>query len=162
MLAAADGSGQCGAWAQFLIDMFKAHGITTADRVEVVRSIPERNNVGFLVKNWNFNTPPATSANSFTHLDAQMTKMPGIPGQSNPNPPPAFFNHFIVVYNLALYDPSYGAGPFNNQLLSWEDAAIDGLFQSLPRMNGYNRVLVTLAMLPNLLELWNLRTHTRI
>ena len=55
--------------------------------------------------------------------------MPGIAGQRNANPPPAFFNHFIVSYGGKYYDPSYGGGPIDDQE-KWEDGAIDGLFHT--------------------------------
>ena len=55
---------------------------------------------------------------------------PGIAGQGNPNPPGAFLNHFVVKYtnagNTVIYDPSYGAGPYNNEN-AHENAAIDGI-----------------------------------
>lgn len=57
-------------------------------------------------------------------------EQPGIPGQKNPNPPPIFFNHFIVEYAGMVWDPSYGAGPFggaNNGENAHENAAIDGI-----------------------------------
>jgi hypothetical protein len=41
---------------------------------------------------------------------------PGVPGQANENPPPYFWDHAIVKAGMgksaALYDPSYGTGPF--------------------------------------------------
>ena len=43
-----------------------------------------------------------------------MTDDPGIPGQSNANPPSNFNNHFIVGYGGQLWDPSYGGAPFAN------------------------------------------------
>jgi hypothetical protein len=51
----------------------------------------------------------------------------GIPGQGNPDPPGAFFNHFVVSYSGQIYDPSYGAGPFSTQL-AHENAAAAGIF----------------------------------
>ncbi len=53
-------------------------------------------------------------------------EQPGIPGQFNTNPPPIFFNHFVVKYGGQVYDPSYGAGPFASEL-AHENAAIDGI-----------------------------------
>jgi len=50
----------------------------------------------------------------------------GIPGQANPDPPGIFLNHYVVEYNSKVYDPSYGAGPFNSEN-DHENAAIDGI-----------------------------------
>lgn len=159
LLAAADGSGQCGSWAEILIDMFKVHGITSADKIEIIRSQAARSDIGFLVKNWRFNHPPASSATSFTHvMGTECVELPGIPGQNNPNPPPAFFNHFIVRHGGRFYDPSYGAGPFADQV-SWEAAAIDGLFEDSTGRAGHDK---SLNASNKLLEFWNLSTGTRI
>ena len=49
----------------------------------------------------------------------------GIKGQNNPNPKSTFDSHALIEIAGKIYDPSYGAGPFNN-LREWEDAAIDG------------------------------------
>ncbi len=51
----------------------------------------------------------------------------GIPGQGNAEPPEAFENHYVVKYSGKVYDPSYGAGPFADEI-SHENAAIDGIF----------------------------------
>jgi len=129
LLAQGDGSGQCGSWSELLIDAYKAHGVTSAVKVLVVRSIPEwqASRAGFLVKNWRFvgagSMPPPLTHIMYT----ECTKEPGIPGQSNPNPPPAFYNHFIVSCLGDFYDPSYGGGPVTDQL-TWENGAIDGIF----------------------------------
>lgn len=128
LLASGDGSGQCGAWSEFLIDMYKAHGIGATDKVIVVRTIADFSGfiTGFLVKNWQFVGAGSQPA-PFTHkLGAECIKIPGIPGQRNPNPPPAFYNHFIVKAFGKFYDRSYGGGPIAGQT-EWEVGAIDGL-----------------------------------
>jgi hypothetical protein len=164
LLASADGSGQCGSWAEFLIDMYKAHGITTAKKIVIVRNIPDFSNsrIGFLVKSWTFHTPPATTHNTFTHSQSQVTENPGVPGQSNANPPPAFFNHFIVLADGKLYDPSYGAGPINNKV-AWESGSIDGLFRRTPppMMHGFDKRKPAIAS-ANILEYYDLSTMTPI
>lgn len=143
LLARPDGGGQCGAWAELLRDMCQAHGIATVNKVTVdvpQPFVPYR--YGFLVKNWTFHAPPAATANTWTHLQDLNrimgatpgwcnTRPPyGIAGQANANPPPSFFNHFIVINTATgiLYDPSYGATAASRLL--WEAAAVDGLFDN--------------------------------
>jgi hypothetical protein len=158
LLARADGSGQCGSWSEFLIDMYKVHGITTGEKVLIVRTISEwqSSSVGFLVKNWRFQAKGSRPA-PFTHvLYLECVELPGIPGQRNPNPPPAFFNHFIVRCLGQFYDPSYGAGPISDQT-SWEVNAIDGLFSG--RDAGYPKSTHKVA---HLLQFWSLMTKGRI
>jgi hypothetical protein len=53
-------------------------------------------------------------------------EQPGIAGQKNANPPPEFYNHFIVKYDGKLWDPSYGAGPFASEL-DHKNGATDGI-----------------------------------
>ncbi len=128
LLASGDGSGQCGSWSEFLIDMYKVHG-ESATKILVVKSVPdwETSTAGFLVKNWTFEGKGSHPA-PFTHdMYTECKKHPGIPGQRNPNPPPAFYNHFIVLALNQFYDPSYGGGPIATQE-DWEVGAIDGLY----------------------------------
>jgi len=135
-----DGSGQCGARANFLIAMYRAHGVNTGRKLELQCAFdpsdprdllcgpfpkPSR---GFLVATWTFNgTPP--SPNQLTHL-SHVNCIPGppAPGQRNANPPASFYNHFIVycASNGRFYDPSYGTNfaTFGE----WEVASISGLF----------------------------------
>ena len=59
----------------------------------------------------------------------------------NVNPPGAFENHFVVDYNNAIYDPSYGNGPFvGNSLaaaeLAHEQASIDGIYANIYNNSG--------------------------
>jgi hypothetical protein len=131
LLSSGDASGQCGSWSEFLIDMYKVHGITASEKVLVVRTIPDwqGSRAGFLVKNWNFVGAGSQPA-PFTHVMwTECVKQPGIPGQRNANPPPAFFNHFIVRSFGKFYDPSYGGGPIAGHT-EWEVGAIDGLFSA--------------------------------
>jgi hypothetical protein len=107
------------------------HGITASEKVLVVRTIPDwqGSRAGFLVKNWNFVGAGSQPA-PFTHVMwTECVKQPGIPGQRNANPPPAFFNHFIVRSFGKFYDPSYGGGPIAGHT-EWEVGAIDGLFSA--------------------------------
>ncbi|HVP10667.1 MAG TPA: hypothetical protein VMV94_05695, partial [Phycisphaerae bacterium] len=59
-------------------------------------------------------------------IGSSASNLPGVQGQDNPEPPEAFYNHFIVRYSGQIYDPSYGAGPFPTEN-SHENAAIDGI-----------------------------------
>jgi hypothetical protein len=127
LLASGDGSGQCGSWAELLIDMYKCHG-ESATKVMVVVTIQhlEQYTAGFLVKTWRFlgkgsHRPPMTH-----RMHSECVPFP-VPGQRNPDPPPAFFNHFIVWALGRFYDPSYGSPPFATAL-EWENASIDGLY----------------------------------
>lgn len=143
LLAQSDGSGQCGSWAEFLIDMYKVHGINTGHKVIVeVNKTLAPSGYFFLVKNWIFNEPPISTPDSFTHKRGiECVEATGIPGQGNDNPNSVFANHFIVksLTTKKLYDPSYGAGPFSNKK-EWEKAAIDGLSdKNTPRMAGYHK-----------------------
>jgi hypothetical protein len=158
LLASSDGSGQCGSWSEFLIDMLKCHGITAADKILVVRSLAAHSSgsEGFLVKNWNFIGSGSKPA-PWTHvMGTECVNQPGVPGQRNPDPPPAFFNHFIVRYGGQFYDPSYGSAPVGTQLV-WENGAIEGLFHG--GLAGFPKASHTTT---KLLEFWNLTTNTKI
>jgi len=169
LLAAADGAGQCGSWAEFLIDMYKVHGITTAEKILIVRTVAayQASSEGFLVKHWVFDHPPASAASAYTHfVPSQCRTGVGLPGQRNASPPPAFYNHFIVRADGRFWDPSYGAGPFADQS-AWENAAIDGLFRAAPGgappgnslQTGFDK---SLNAATNILEFWSLTTNSKI
>ncbi|MEP7120901.1 MAG: hypothetical protein ABJE95_08330 [Byssovorax sp.] len=156
LLASPDGSGQCGSWAELLVDMYKLHGITSADKVVVVVTVAAwtSSTQGFLVKNWQWNA--ATQPAPWTHrMGTDVVNQPGIPGQRNPEPPPAFFNHFVVTHGGQLYDPSYGGGPFADQA-TWETGALDGLFAG--PLAGFQKS----ANPQNIVQMWNTRTNARI
>ena len=146
LLNAANASGQCGSWANFLLDMYQVHGITRGVKVALARSsLYWRGNgtVGFLVKSWRFNTPPPSSANGWTHiLYTQCVIVQRAPRQNNANPPEYFMNHYIVWIDGQYYDPSYGAGPFASQS-AWENGSMDGLVDTTanPRMAGFDKSL---------------------
>jgi hypothetical protein len=159
LLASSDGSGQCGSWSEFLIDIYKCHGVTSADKILVVRTRAAHTSAteGFLVKNWRFNNPGSRPP-PWTHvMGTECVNLPGIPGQRNPDPPPAFFNHFIVKYGAEFFDPSYGGGPVASQT-TWETGAIEGLFNDPLNACGFQKAYHA----ANLLEFWNLRTGARI
>lgn len=158
------GAGECGSWAAFLIDMYKVHGVTTADKVLIVRTQTAHPSEGFLVKHWVFRHPPPSKANAYTHtVPSECDKGVHLPGQNNSSPPASFYNHFIVRADGKFWDPSYGAGPFADQK-SWENAAIDGLLldlQSGGQRAGFDK---SLNATTNILEFWSMSTwpYTKI
>ena len=118
------GGGQCGSWAEFLIDMYRCHG-ANGRKIEVVATLEYPRSVGFLVKHWLFlgtgRFPPP-----FTHLEGRECISFPVAGQRNESPWPNFTNHFIVRAIGMYWDPSYGSPPFFTEL-EWENASIDGL-----------------------------------
>lgn len=97
-MARVDGSCQCGAWSEMLIDMYGIHGIAGGIKVNV--------------KNYHRHMYPAAT------IGIQVTNAVG---QNSANPPRGFANHFIVrdPVNHRYYDPSYGTGPFND-VTAWK------------------------------------------
>jgi hypothetical protein len=144
LLRSENASGQCGSWANVLLDMYQVHGITRGRKIALARSAQYwRGNgtVAFLVKSWRFNTPPASSPSDWTHeLYRQCVLVQKAPGQRNTNPPEWFWNHYIVWIDSVYYDPSYGSGPFNSQG-DWENASMDGLIdtRARPMMGGFDK-----------------------
>lgn len=124
------GRGQCGAWAEFLIDTCRVHGVPATKFIiqpPYGGSTELRQVDTLLVKNWRFTVPPDTSPSHLTHhLFKNCVDEPGVPGQRNPNPPGMFMLHFIARIFGKYYDPSYGSGPFVDEH-SWEAASLDGL-----------------------------------
>ena len=131
-----DGNGQCGSWAEFFIDSIKLHGIGDAKKIYLTPiyqndrqtqiSIGGETRGLMLVKNWSFSSGSAPAAFSpFRHLPIEASDQHGVAGQGNDNPPPAFYNHFIVKHGGQYYDPSYG-GPVYSSQEAWENASLDG------------------------------------
>ncbi|MEK7287535.1 MAG: hypothetical protein AAB091_03100 [Elusimicrobiota bacterium] len=127
--AAFNGVGTCVAWSMLFDAVLKAQGISGSERYQVRANTAIYPNASLmLVKNWTFSgtgTAPAECA-PFNYLASEIADAPGAPGQGIGNPPPAFFNHFIVKYDGKWYDPSYGSGPYANDS-AWENASLDGL-----------------------------------
>ncbi len=120
--------GNCIAWAEFLHACLLAQGIAEG-QVVTISAISDNDapRDGFLVKNWTTNgdgpyqfaqvgnTAVLVYATNPTVVDER-----GIEGQSNPDPPANFKNHYIYEYpyvddNAMIFkywDPSYGSGPF--------------------------------------------------
>jgi hypothetical protein len=154
LLAAPLGRGHCGSWAEFLMDMFKVHGVITGHKVNVTRAAVVQQigppvvvlaaNVGrgFMVATWNFAGAAARSATDLTHTQGADCN-PGAysPGQNNVRPPAAFFNHWVVYCTTdnRIYDPSYGHD-FPTPA-AWEPPSISGLFSAGAAPNaGYSPV----------------------
>jgi hypothetical protein len=126
LLQMGHGGGQCGSWAEFLIDMYKCHG-EKGRKIEVVVTLAyaRARSVGFLVKHWMF-WGNGSYAPPFTHLEGTECLSFPVAGQGNDDPWPNFTNHFIVRADGLFLDPSYGSPPFFTEL-EWENASIDGL-----------------------------------
>jgi hypothetical protein len=62
----------------------------------------------------------------FGSLFGDVADQQGAPAQLTLNPPGFFRNHFVVSRNGQIYDPSYGNGPFPNEL-AWERASVVGI-----------------------------------
>ncbi len=62
----------------------------------------------------------------FGSLFGDVADQPGAAAQLTQNPPAFFRNHFIVRRNGQIYDPSYGNGPFPDEL-AWERASVVGI-----------------------------------
>ena len=145
--AALKGVGTCVAWAKLMKAALRTQGITSCDIFQITPTSASSAYL-FLVKDWSFNasgsTPPSFAPYShFMSVDQPVSQghkptpptsggayseiydKQGASGQSNPNPPGYFGNHFIVGYGGKYYDPSYGNGPFSSQNL-WENGSIDG------------------------------------
>ena len=130
--------GQCGSWAELLRDVLKGQGIAGVQKILVLSQDFVRtgnSSYGFLVKNWKITgagTNPRTAPYKYVvGTDAFADK--GVAAQGNDDPPPSFFNHFIVQYGGRYYDPSYGGGTYADQN-AWENASLAGFyFQRLPR-----------------------------
>lgn len=163
LLAAADGSGQCGSWAEFLVAMWKSHGDDGGHKVVIARSIDkfkaQTGDTLFLVKKWTFVEPLYRADARTFHYRYGVNCKEGkpTPGQTSRNPWPEFYNHFIVIADTKYYDPSYGSPIFRNKL-KWENASIDGLHRG--EYCGYRKSLLDES--DQLLEFEDLETGKRL
>lgn len=111
--------GKCGAWARYLRDAFAIHGIAS----ETVKVVPKYPDADLLVHSYTFEGNGTDCPAGWPVGTAVATY--GVAGQGNLDPPSAFPDHGLVLYNKKFYDPSYGTGPFDN-LLDWERKSIAG------------------------------------
>ena len=73
----------------------------------------------------------AVPGNIFPYLaDWDVMEQAGVAAQGNLNPPAQFVQHFVVVYNGRIYDPSYGGTSFASEE-EHENTAIDGIARVL-------------------------------
>ncbi len=144
-----DGCGSCKAWSSILVDMLGVHDIDST-MVEIEVNKPNAHRWGFMVKNWTFHGPAVSDGGSLTHdvhtINRNVVEADcchpavGVGGQNNAAPPPVFENHFIVKLDSTnkYYDPSYGAGPIDDQA-TWESSSIDGLLDVTVWRAGYDK-----------------------
>jgi hypothetical protein len=111
--------GRCGAWALAFQNTLATEGIKS----ELIGLFVKFGAAGepcfvvnvctMLVKNWAFG---ALGAGEFPYEANEMKDAEGAAGQGIKNPSPFFWDHAIVKAGpagaAALYDPSYGTGPF--------------------------------------------------
>lgn len=129
LLANWEGNGNCQAWSALLRDCFRAQGIPS-DRVRA-RPVSQGERL-ILVKTWQFNEPGSGNAPYKYRIGVDAINLPGIPGQGNPEPPPAFNMHWITEACGYYFDPSYGTpkvGGTNKEKV-YEDSSIDGYVES--------------------------------
>lgn len=132
MFADPTGNGQCHAWADLLIECWKANNLPDVAIVRV--DDPTTNNIdGFVVKNITFGTPshPGDAPWKYEEGDITFTTT-GIPGQNMSTPSYKDFDrHFMVrqTGSYQYYDPSYGTtvsgATLNEARGNWRDAALD-------------------------------------
>ncbi len=130
LLSDLNGSGQCRAWTEFLMDTLGVQGIGSLET-----KIEEANSPGnhkLIIKKWTFvgsGSSPGTTPYVFVQdVDAFYTDP--TPGQGGTNPPGYFDRHYMVKYtngqsHVQFYDPSYGKGPYSSQS-AWEKDSLDG------------------------------------
>ena|GEM_PF-5967416 len=120
------GTGRCGAWAEALVENLQVMG-ARAEMIHLVVNMTANLQLPcnedqvyvciMLVKNWRVTVATPDSGDiEFPYLARSVQDQLGAAGQGNENPPPYFWDHAIVKAGqglyTALYDPSYGAGPF--------------------------------------------------
>jgi hypothetical protein len=157
------GSIACGVFADMLIAMWALHGIGDGHRIAVnvnkgLDPVVDDDTV-FMVRNWDYNNHGALRTNELTHEVVaalappppanQAARAAGVPGQNQPAPPGAFYNHFIVLdtTNAHYYDPSYGGRNFADAP-SWVNASTAGLYDAVLFTAGFVSAMAN-TVLPN-------------
>src|SRR5579864_3607523 len=122
LLSRGDGTGRCGAWANFLVAMHQVHGVTSSAVLDVVPKFAPL----LIVRNCTFNGAGSLPA-PFTHKgQTECVKNDGIFGQGKNNPQFTFADHALVQHPTGIYDPSYGVGP-KPDVKTWQVGGIAGL-----------------------------------
>ena len=142
MLADATGNGQCGAWADLLLECWKANNIPNVVIVQI--DDPTTNNIdGFVVKNLGFGTASHPGDAPWKYIAGNITSTTGIAGQNTTTPSSKDFDlHYMVrdTGTYAYYDPSYGTTVSGATLDAargnWRDAALD----AWRRNSGYPQI----------------------
>jgi hypothetical protein len=118
--------GNCEAWAAFFSAALSDVG-ASSETVRLVVEAPDGPCAkplvcSLLVNNWKeIAGKPPTNNDEFKIEASALEDQLGIPGQGNENPPGHFWDHVIVKAGKAgakfsaLYDPSYGTGPFPSE-----------------------------------------------
>jgi hypothetical protein len=123
----ATGKGRCGAWATLMVATLNVDKVFSGRLIHLVvnfgaTAAGECNEMEpfvctMLIPKWKFlGGNNRTGVLKFPIRADSIQDEPGVPGQANENPPPYFWDHAIVKAGMgksaALYDPSYGTGPF--------------------------------------------------
>lgn len=90
--------------------------------------LTKNNDTSVIVKDWGFTNPPSGPVNHPYIVGVDVTDLPGIAGQGNPDPPGSFNGHWITKSGGYYYDPSYGTSPVNQGNIdkNYENAAFAG------------------------------------
>lgn len=147
-------NGQCLAWAGLLTNTLWLHGLNPriiearADPTTLPPACVQDFPVWLLIKNYIFtgsgssgcpgwwyraNIPAITNAAWST--TPECIAQPGLPGQGSPEPPSAFYRHFLVAIDVApaltlYFDPSYGHGPFAGKD-DWQFSSVAGFAREI-------------------------------
>ncbi len=120
-------NGSCAAWSDLFVATLEAQGLDGGDVYQVTaNSAINPDADGFLVKSLEFVGNGKRSGIFNYELGEDVFNLNGIKAQGNKEPRFEFGNHFVVKRNGAIYDPSYGSGPFASEI-EHENAAIDGI-----------------------------------
>jgi hypothetical protein len=134
----------CAAWAALLHHAFAVHGVPAlvlhAQSQYANDPSPGADGAvtrgGFLIKEWTFAADGTFDGHcqDFTHrFVGEVSPSTPTPGQGNQTPPSSFLEHFLVLADTKIFDPSYGKGPFEARqsadrrvLSGWEDESMSG------------------------------------
>lgn len=129
LLADPERNGACTAWVHFLSDTFRVHGFSTIRLQITPKNLQERrfivNNV-ILGQPANLN-PDGTNPlyDNYHYIEGINVNFYGNPrlgkdgqgaSRTNIDPSKIFGNHFILKFQDALFDPSYGSKVYENEV----------------------------------------------
>ncbi|MDX1997933.1 MAG: choice-of-anchor W domain-containing protein [Thermoanaerobaculia bacterium] len=135
--------GTCMAWTDLFVATLEANGLRGYSSREIiskwrnpVQVAGARNgSAKILVKRWSLVTANTSTCPDpryrIGYGDGEYEDEQGVGAQGRENPGAKFWNHFIVVGDNVVYDPSYGAGPYAGSspeaaLQAWEIASLSG------------------------------------